>query len=114
MDPNGNTILVTGGSAGIGRELARAFNALGNTVIVTGRRTEALAETIADRDNMHAMALDMTDPAAIAAFATVVTNLLGPIRLTLPLLAQLMKQRSAAVVTVSSGLAFVPLAVTPT
>ena len=44
----------------------------------------------------------------------ITTNLLGPIRLTAALLPQLLKQSQAAIITVSSGLAFVPLAVTPT
>ena len=48
------------------------------------------------------------------AEATVATNLLGPIRLTSALLPQLQKQAHATVITVSSGLAFVPLALTPT
>ena len=41
-------------------------------------------------------------------------NLLGPIRLTAALLPHLKRRASATVVTVSSGLAFVPLAATPT
>jgi uncharacterized oxidoreductase len=45
---------------------------------------------------------------------TIATNLLGPIRLTAALLPHLLAQPRAAVVTVSSGLAFVPLAATPT
>ena len=45
---------------------------------------------------------------------TVATNLLGPIRLTTSLLPLLQKQLRAAVMNVSSGLAFVPLAMTPT
>jgi uncharacterized oxidoreductase len=45
---------------------------------------------------------------------TIATNLLGPIRLTAALLPHLRKQKEAAVATVSSGLAFVPLAVCPT
>jgi len=44
----------------------------------------------------------------------VTTNLLGPIRLTAALLPLLQNQPQAAVLTVSSGLAFVPLAQTPT
>lgn len=48
------------------------------------------------------------------AEATVLTNLLGPIRLTAALLPGLLAQRSATIVTVTSGLAFVPLAMTPT
>lgn len=45
---------------------------------------------------------------------TIVTNLLGPIRLTNALTDQLVRQPEAAIVNVSSGLAFVPLSGTPT
>ncbi|RYD46923.1 MAG: SDR family NAD(P)-dependent oxidoreductase, partial [Sphingomonadales bacterium] len=38
MQPTGNTILVTGGGSGIGREMARRWHDLGNTVIVAGVR----------------------------------------------------------------------------
>jgi len=44
----------------------------------------------------------------------VATNLLGPIRLTAALLPMLLSKPRAAIMTVSSGLAFVPLANTPT
>jgi uncharacterized oxidoreductase len=45
---------------------------------------------------------------------TITTNLLGPIRLTAALLPSLRKLPRATIMTVSSGLAFVPLAMTPT
>ena len=48
------------------------------------------------------------------AEATVAINLLGPIRLNAALLPLLLRQPRATVMTVSSGLAFVPLAMTPT
>ncbi len=48
------------------------------------------------------------------AVEIVTTNLLGPIRLTAALLPHLLRQADATVMTVSSGLAFVPLAMTPT
>jgi uncharacterized oxidoreductase len=47
------------------------------------------------------------------AEATIATNLLGPIRLTAALLPFLLKQPRAAIMTVTSGLAFVPMAMTP-
>ncbi|HTM77416.1 MAG TPA: SDR family oxidoreductase [Devosia sp.] len=63
----------------------------------------------------------MQDEAIIAApdylasaEATIATNLLGPIRLTAALLPHFLQQPKAAVLTVSSGLAFVPKAATPT
>ncbi|MBB4197200.1 oxidoreductase [Rhodoblastus sphagnicola] len=58
---------------------------------------------------------NLRDPASLAtAEATIATNLLGPIRLTLALLPHLTRQADAAVLTTTSGLAFLPLAATPT
>jgi uncharacterized oxidoreductase len=48
------------------------------------------------------------------AEAMITTNLLGPIRLTAALLPLMRKQAQSTVINVSSGLAFVPLALTPT
>lgn len=68
MKTTGNTILVTGGGSGIGRELARRWAEAGNEVIVAGRREEALHETIGDRDGMTAYAVDVDDPARLQEF----------------------------------------------
>lgn len=150
MKTTGNTIFITGGGSGIGRELALRFHGLGNTVIVAGRRMQALQETVAGRDRMYAMTLDVEDSEAVSAFArqvvaehpslnvlinnagvmrredltrprdlrdaeeTIVTNLLGPVRLTNALIEHLASQPDATIVNVSSGLAFVPLSGTPT
>lgn len=48
------------------------------------------------------------------AEATVVTNLLGPIRLTTALLPGIVRQPQGAILMVTSGLAYVPLSMTPT
>ncbi|WP_426153367.1 SDR family oxidoreductase [Pseudomonas sp. DC3000-4b1] len=147
MRTTGNTILVTGGGSGIGRELAKAFLALGNEVIIAGRRESALRQVAKANPGLRYTVLDISDPAdtervaqqliasypglnvvihcagimraeslrqgATALEATVATNLLGPIRLDGWLLPHFLKQPHAAIVTVSSGLAFVPLALTP-
>ncbi len=148
MQMSGTTILITGGGSGIGRGLAEALHAIGNQVIVAGRRQQVLDATIAANPGMQSVALDIDNADAIRSFAAqlakdyphlnavihnagimrpedlksgglagaeaiVTTNLLGPVRLTAALLPLLLAQPRAAVVTVSSGLAFLPLAMAP-
>jgi uncharacterized oxidoreductase len=60
-------------------------------------------------ERLSAEPVDLADSEAI-----VTTNLLGPIRLTAALLPHLKKQSNATIINVSSGLAFVPLSLTPT
>ncbi|HZV56623.1 MAG TPA: SDR family oxidoreductase [Sphingobium sp.] len=69
MKMTGNTMLITGGGSGIGRELAQRFHALGNRVIVAGRTRERLEETIGGRDDMEALVFDANDPASIEQLA---------------------------------------------
>jgi uncharacterized oxidoreductase len=57
---------------------------------------------------------DLKSPNLADAEAIITTNLLGPMRLNAALLPLLLKQPQATVMTVSSGLAYVPLTVTPT
>ncbi len=57
------TVLVTGGGTGIGRAVAAAFARDGDTVFVTGRRTEPLEKTAEELgDNVHALTCDNSDP----------------------------------------------------
>ncbi len=149
MQWTGNTILITGGGSGIGRALAEQFHALGNQVIISGRRREALDETVKANPGMASKTLDIENSEAVRAFAseltgqfptlnvvihnagimrserltedavadaeaTIATNLLGPIRLHAALIAHLLSQPKAAILTVSSGLATAPMAMTPT
>jgi uncharacterized oxidoreductase len=148
MQMSGNTILITGGGSGIGRALAEAFHALGNQVIIAGRRRQILEETIAANPGMKSAVFDIENAEGIRSFAAqlakdyptlgavvhnagimrpedlktggladaeavITTNLLGPMRLTAALLPHLLARPRAAIMTVSSGLAFVPMAITP-
>ncbi len=150
MKSQGNTILITGGGSGIGEALAHRFHDAGNTVIVAGRRQDALDKAITGRANMHALTLDVESAEGVEDFAkrllaahpslnvvinnagimrfepldrsrdlgdaeaTITTNLLGPIRMINALIDHLVAQADAAIVNVTSGLAFVPLVATPT
>jgi uncharacterized oxidoreductase len=74
----------------------------------------ALNVVINNAGIMRAEQLDSETPVLSDAEAIITTNLLGPIRLTAALLPLLRKQPHATIMNVSSGLAFVPLAFTPT
>jgi uncharacterized oxidoreductase len=150
MKSSGNTILMTGGGSGIGKALAHRFHDRGDTVIIAGRREDALRRAAAGRDRIHTMTLDVDDAAGLERFAqtitsefpdlnvlfnnagimrfedlssrrdladaeaTLMTNIMGPIRLTNALVDHLGKQHDSAIVMVTSGLAFVPLIAAPT
>ena len=148
MKLTGNTIFITGGGSGIGRGLAEALHALGNTVIISGRRKGHLDEVTGANPGMQSIELNVEDTASIEAVAQkliaqypklnmlinnagimkpddaavpmddaqmvsiLTTNLMGPIRMTSVLIDHLKQQESAAVVHMTSGLAFTPLAMT--
>lgn len=150
MQLTGRTILMAGGTSGIGLGLALRFLAEGNRVIVAGRRSDVLEEIAADHPGIHTIVLDIADPASIArvrdallashpdldvvvamagimlpedlrdpaslatAERTVTTNLLGPLRLISAFVQHLETREDAAIITVTSGLAYVPLPVAPT
>jgi uncharacterized oxidoreductase len=63
MDLHNRTILITGGTGGIGRALAEEFYRLGNTVIVCGRRTERLAELRERSPGIVGIRCDVADAA---------------------------------------------------
>ncbi|EJL80874.1 short-chain dehydrogenase, teichoic and lipoteichoic acid D-alanine esterification [Herbaspirillum sp. CF444] len=150
MKLKNKTILITGGSSGIGLELARRLIALGNTVIITGRDSEKLHAAKRVLPQVHAIQSDVSDAGAIAALHAQVTaqfpalnvlinnagimrnldlndtrhgvaditreidiNLSGPLRMVQQFLPHLKAQKDAAIINVSSGLAFVPFASSP-
>lgn len=122
----GNTVIIGGRRTELLAELTAAHPGLHSVVIdiTDASSIAAAAETIAAEhptlDVLIAMAgimqpENVLDPGFVdIAERTIATNLLGPIRLIGAFLPQLAQQPSAAILTVSSGLAFVPLPATPT
>ena len=143
------TILITGGTSGIGQELARQLLARGNTVIVTGRDQAKLDAAERALPGIHTIRSDVSEPSDIAALHADVLarfpgldvlvnnagimrnldinkardlvdvtreldiNLCGPIRMVQQFLPHLKTRPEAAIINVSSGLAFVPLPLSP-
>ncbi|MFJ5232520.1 SDR family NAD(P)-dependent oxidoreductase [Kitasatospora sp. NPDC088391] len=79
----GRTVVVTGGSRGIGAETARAFAAQGAAVCVVGRDEAALAAVVAGIEEAGGAALaavaDVTDPAALDGVRQSVEGWFGPV-----------------------------------
>lgn len=152
MKTTNNTILITGGSAGIGFETAKLLSEQGNKVIITGRdqarldwaqsqlsgvaairadvskadEVKQLVATLksdfptlnivinnAGRALLYNLA-DESQDAFVNAEDEMLTNYLSIIRLNQELLPQLKQQSAAAIVNVSSIVAYVPGITLPT
>ncbi len=150
MKMSGNTILITGGTSGIGLELARQLLELDNTVIITGRRQARLDAARAKLPKLQTFESDVGKLDAMpklfaeisAAFPKlnvlinnagiglkrnlndasipleeitreIQTNVMGPVAMIQQFLPLLKRQEHAAIVNVSSGLAFVPMPFKP-
>jgi uncharacterized oxidoreductase len=149
MKLNGKTILITGGTSGIGLELAQQLLHRGNSVIVTGRDPGKLDATKRALPGVHTFESDVSDPEAIArlyqsvlaqfpALDTLINNagimrnlnlnldrdltdvtreieinLIGPVQMVQKFLPHLKSRKGALIVNVSSGLAFIPLPLSP-
>ncbi|RWZ67711.1 SDR family NAD(P)-dependent oxidoreductase [Labedella populi] len=137
MDITHRTVLIVGGTSGIGLGLARRFAAASSTVVVGGRDTsrvddlETVAIDVTDADSiarardevlsahpdldvvvtMSGVMLmeDLQDPAhAASAETTIAVNLLGTIRVIDAFTPHLLARGDADIITVSSGIAFLP------
>jgi len=69
MKLQGNTILITGGSGGIGLAFAKRFVAGGNEVIITGRNADKLAAAAKETPALKTIRSDAGDAGAITALA---------------------------------------------
>jgi NAD(P)-dependent dehydrogenase (short-subunit alcohol dehydrogenase family) len=83
FDPAGRTVLVTGGSSGIGAALAEGFAERGATVGICGRRADRLDEVLtrlrAHSPGSRAWTVDLADLDGVAAFAERADEELGGI-----------------------------------
>jgi uncharacterized oxidoreductase len=149
MKLENRTILITGGTSGIGLELARQLLPRRNTIIITGRDQERLDTAQRALPGVHIFKSDVSDPAAIVAlhddvlaqFPALDTlinnagimrnlnlnqargledvareidiNLSGPVRMVQQFLPHLKTRSRAMIVNVSSGLAFIPIPISP-
>lgn len=66
MKLENRTVLITGGTSGIGLELAKQLLARGNTVIITGRDRAKLEAAERVLPGVHTFESDVSDPEAIA------------------------------------------------
>jgi len=66
MKMAGNTVLVIGGTSGIGRALAEALHDRGNRIIVTGRRQAMLDQIAESRPGIIGLSLDLMEPASLS------------------------------------------------
>jgi uncharacterized oxidoreductase len=74
MKLSGNTILITGGTSGIGLELTRQLSQRQNTILVTGRDPKKLREIQEHFPGVQTYQSDVSDPAAIASLYQRVTH----------------------------------------
>lgn len=126
LHDNGNTVIVGGRRSELLEDIAAEHPGIDTVQIDTTdpasitAAAESVLETHPDLNVIIAMAGVMrvedwhyADGFLDSAEAVVTTNLLGPIRLIAAFIDHLQKQPAATIITVSSGLAFTPLKITP-
>ena len=126
LHARGNTVIVGGRRADQLERIAAEHPGIDTVQIDTSDPASIVAaakEVLSAHPDLNALVAmagimrieDWRDPASFLASAesVVATNLLGPIRLIAAFIEHLEAQQAATIVTVSSGLAFTPLAATP-
>ncbi|ETA05535.1 DltE [Gordonia alkanivorans CGMCC 6845] len=127
LQQKGNTVIVGGRRTELLEQIRTEHPDIHTVAIDTtdpGSIDAAAASVIAEHPDLNVLVTmagimrveDWTSPAGFLATAeaTVTTNLLGPIRLIGAFIEHLQTRPHATIMTVSSGLAFTPLRVTPT
>jgi uncharacterized oxidoreductase len=126
LQANGNTVIVGGRRADLLDEIAAEHPGIDTVVIDTADAAsiQSAARQVLDRHpDLNVLvtmagimrAEDWREPAGFLASAESVltTNVLGPVRLIAAFIEHLRTRPDATIITVSSGLAFTPLTVTP-
>jgi short-subunit dehydrogenase involved in D-alanine esterification of teichoic acids len=126
LQARGNTVIVGGRRAGLLDQIAAEHPGLGTVQIDTADPASiesAAKEVLASHPDLNVLIAmagimrveDWHQPQSFLASAesVVTTNVLGPVRLIAAFIEHLQAQPDATIVTVSSGLAFAPLGVTP-
>src|SRR5271155_2342029 len=70
MNTTNNTVLITGGSAGIGLAIARVLSATGNQVIITGRDQQRLDQAVGQLKNATGINRDVSKKADVETLVT--------------------------------------------
>jgi uncharacterized oxidoreductase len=126
LHERGNKVIVGGRRAALLDQIAREYPGMDTVRIDTADAASieaAAKEVLARHPDLNVLVAmagvmrveDWHQPSSFLADAeeVVTTNLLGPIRLIAAFIEHLQAQPDATIVTVSSGLAFAPLKVTP-
>jgi NAD(P)-dependent dehydrogenase (short-subunit alcohol dehydrogenase family) len=83
FDLTGRAALITGGSRGLGLQMAEALGEMGARVVVTARKADELQQAVAHLGGMgieaHAVVCDMSDAAAIPGAIEQAIAKVGPI-----------------------------------
>jgi NAD(P)-dependent dehydrogenase (short-subunit alcohol dehydrogenase family) len=78
----GQTVVVIGGSSGIGLETARRAHAEGASVILTGRNPDRLKQAACELDAQRTAAFDANDPASLRSFFQDLPTLIDHVMVT--------------------------------
>ena len=149
MKMSNKTILITGGSGGLGLAFAKGLSE-NNTVIICGRSEQRLAQAQATNPRLKTIVCDVSDKSSISSMINIIkieypnlnvlinnagvmhlhnvaenslsmehqqqeiqTNFFGVVALCDALIPQLKQQKEAAIINITSGLAYMPFLAAP-